>query len=75
MRELEAAISGRFHHDGNPILSWMIATLSPVKMPTATYYAKTNAKKIDGGVALLMGISRAMVLVHTGGSMTNIWTI
>ena len=63
MYELEAAIkSGRFHYDGNPVLTWMFSNV----------VAKVNAKeqilprkqkpenKIDGVVALIMAIGRAV---------------
>lgn len=65
MRELEAAIvSGRFHHDGNPILSWMMGNVVSKEDANGNVFPRkeSNAKKIDGAVALLMGISRAMVL-------------
>lgn len=65
MKELEAAIlSGRFHHDCNPILSWMMGNvISKADANENVFPRKENKfKKIDGAVALLMGISRAMVL-------------
>ena len=65
MRELEAALkSGRFQHDGNPILGWMVGNVVSNEDANGNVFPRkhTNAKKIDGAVALLMGISRAMVL-------------
>ena len=65
MKELEAAIAaGRFHHDGNPILSWMIGNVISKTGKNETEFPdkEKKFKKIDGAVALLMGISRAMVL-------------
>ena len=65
MRELEAALkSGRFQHDGNPILGWMVGNVVSNEDANRNVFPRkhTNAKKIDGAVALLMGISRAMVL-------------
>lgn len=68
MKELEALIyAQRLFHNGDPVLTWMIAniikkqgrTTGPVK-----YYYPTKAKeenKIDGGVALIMALSRAML--------------
>lgn len=66
MKELEAAIeSGRFHHDGNPLMTWCISNVigkhisgdddvvRPIK--------QGNDNKIDGAVALIMAIGRAMV--------------
>ncbi|MDJ0806441.1 MAG: terminase large subunit [Gammaproteobacteria bacterium] len=68
MYELEAAItSGRFHYDGNPVLTWMMSNV----------VAKTDAKdniyprkqkpenKIDGVVALIMAIGRAIAYDET----------
>lgn len=65
MKELEAAImSGRFHHDGNPIMTWCVGNVigkhlagnddvvRPVK--------QGNDNKIDGAVALIMAVGRAM---------------
>ena len=74
MRELEAALkSGRFQHDGNPILGWMVGNVVSNEDANRNVFPRkhTNAKKIDGAVALLMGISRAMVLagVDSGSSM------
>lgn len=67
MKELEAAIaSGRFHHDGNPIMTWCIGNVigrhlagnddvvRPIK--------QGNDNKIDGAVALIMAIGRVMVV-------------
>ena len=66
MMELEAAIeSGRFHHDGNPVMTWCIANVigkqgagnddivRPIK--------QNPDSKIDGAVALMMAIGRAML--------------
>jgi phage terminase large subunit-like protein len=66
MKELEAAIeSGRFHHDGNPIMTWCISNVigkhiagnddvvRPIK--------QGNDNKIDGAVALIMAVGRAML--------------
>lgn len=66
MKELEAAIeSGRFHHDGNPIMTWCISNVvgkygtgnddivRPVK--------EVPENKIDGAVALMMAIGRIML--------------
>lgn len=65
MKELNAAIlSGRFHHDGHPILSWMMGNV--ISKPDANNNdfprKEKSYKKIDGAVALLMGINRALLL-------------
>lgn len=68
MKELEAAIlSGRFHHDGNPILTWMIGNVvSKTGKNDSEFPDKEKKfKKIDGAVALLMAISRVLALTST----------
>ena len=65
MKELEAAIaSGRWHHDGNPILSWMIGNVVSKKGANDTDFPhkEKSFKKIDGAVASLMGINRILTL-------------
>ena len=65
MKELEAAIlSGRMHHDGNPIMSWCIANVLGKHLPGSDDVVRPikqkNENKIDGAVALMMAIGRAM---------------
>jgi len=66
MKELEGRIYAKqLRHDNNPVLGWMISNVvlkesrgGPVK-----YYFPTKSNienKIDGAVALIMAISRAM---------------
>lgn len=65
MKEVEAAIkSGRFHHDGNPIMRWMMGNVvAKVDANENVFPRKEKAyKKIDGAVALFMGVNRAMML-------------
>jgi phage terminase large subunit-like protein len=66
MMELEAAIaSGRFHHDGNPIMTWCISNVVGKHIPGSDDKVRPtkegNENKIDGAVALIMSISRAML--------------
>lgn len=65
-KELEAAIeSGRFHHDGNPIMSWCISNVVGKYLPGNDDVVKPikeqNENKIDGAVSLIMAIGRAML--------------
>lgn len=65
MKELEAAIaSGRFHHDGNPIMTWCIANVIGKHIPGNDDIVRPikqgNDNKIDGAVALIMAVGRAM---------------
>ena len=65
MKEVEAAIAaGRFHHDGNPILSWMVGNVVSKKGANDTDFPhkEKSFKKIDGAVAALMGVSRILTL-------------
>ncbi|EMO3591457.1 terminase large subunit [Proteus mirabilis] len=66
MKELEAAIaSGRFHHDGNPIMTWCIGNVVGKFLPgnddVVRPIKEQNENKIDGAVALIMAIGRAML--------------
>jgi len=60
MKEFEALVlSGRFRHDGNPVMKWMVSNV------VAHYDVKENIyprkakmeKKIDGAVAVIMALA------------------
>ena len=66
MKELEAAIeSGRFHHDGNPIMTWCIGNVvgkhSAGNDDIVRPVKEIPENKIDGAVALMMAIGRIML--------------
>lgn len=66
MKELEAAImSGRFHHDGHPIMTWCISNVVAKHLPGNDDVVRPIKQgvdnKIDGAVALIMAIGRAML--------------
>ncbi|AOR64855.1 terminase large subunit [Pectobacterium wasabiae] len=66
MKELEAAIaSGRFHHDGNPVMTWCISNVVGKTIPGSDDVVRPTKEgdenKIDGAVALIMAIGRAML--------------
>ncbi|MFH5255790.1 terminase large subunit [Burkholderia semiarida] len=66
MKELEAAItSGRFHHDGNPIMTWCVSNVVGKNLPgnddVVRPIKQGNDNKIDGAVALIMAVGRAML--------------
>jgi phage terminase large subunit-like protein len=68
MKELEAAIeSGRFHHDGNPIMTWCIGNVIGKHLPgnddVVRPIKQGDDNKIDGAVALIMTISRILANV------------
>lgn len=64
MKELERLVtSHKLQHDGNPVLTWMASNLAAWKDPNdnARPDKKRSGEKIDGMVALLMGLGQAMV--------------
>jgi phage terminase large subunit-like protein len=70
MKELEALVlakkgdepAPRFHHDGNPILTWMMSnvTVKPDAKDNVFPRKDRPESKIDGAVACVMGTARAM---------------
>lgn len=76
MKELEAAIlTGRFHHDGHPIMTWCVGNVVGKYLPgnddVVRPIKQGNANKIDGAVALIMAIGRAMNAAQSGGSILD----
>lgn len=70
MKELESAIaSGRFHHDGNPIMTWCVSNVIGKYLPgnddVVRPIKQGDDNKIDGAIALIMGIGRAMLYDNT----------
>lgn len=64
MKEMESALSsGRLHHDGNPVLTWMIANVVAREDANENVFPRKDKKdnKIDGAVACIMAIGRAML--------------
>jgi phage terminase large subunit-like protein len=64
MKELDAAIAdGRIHHDGNPILEWMMGNVMAREDVNENVLPRKEAgreeNKIDGAVAVIMGVGRA----------------
>ena len=66
---------GRFHHDGNPILSWCIANVTGKYMQGSDDIVRPVKehpdKKIDGAVALLMAVNRALLAEEPQESIYN----
>lgn len=63
MDEAQAALKdGRMHHDNNEVLNWMMAnvTVRPAKKGLFWPTKESPEQKIDGPVAMIMGIARAM---------------
>lgn len=63
MKEFESAVkAGRVHHDGNPVLTWMASNVVAKLDAKDNIYPRKDKpeQKIDGIVAGLMGVARAM---------------
>ncbi len=69
MKEFEALVlDRRFHHTGDPVLTWMVGNVVAHLDAKDNIYPRKDAeeKKIDGPVAIIMGLARA--IVNEGGS-------
>lgn len=65
MKELDAVISaGNFRHDGNPVTYWCFANTMARKdkKDNVFPYKEGDENKIDGTVAAIMAMSRAMLV-------------
>lgn len=63
MKMIEAAVKdGRFHHDGNPCMDWMVGnvTVKPDAKDNIFPRKERPENKIDGPVALFMAMKLAM---------------
>lgn len=64
MKEFESAVKGgRIHHDGNPVLTWMVSNVvAKIDAKDNIYPRKEKPEnKIDGVVAAIMALARASV--------------
>ncbi len=66
MKELDAAIAdGRVHHQGNPVLAWMLGNVMAREDANENVLPRKEPgreeNKIDGAVTAIMGIARAQV--------------
>ena len=69
MKEVEAlTLSRRFWHDGNAAMTWMVGNVvAKIDAKEHIYPRKeTAANKIDGAVALILAMGRAMQAEDTG---------
>jgi len=63
MKELEALVlSGRFHHNGCPVMTWMVSNVVCHTDAKDNIYPRKEQpqNKIDGVVALIMALGRAI---------------
>jgi phage terminase large subunit-like protein len=64
MKWVEAMVlAGRFHHDGDPVLTWMFANVTAKTDANDNVFPRKERpeNKIDGAVACIMAMSRMMV--------------
>lgn len=64
MKEAQALIvDGRLHHDGNPAFAWMMGNVTAQEDRNQNVFPRKESaeKKIDGAVALILALGRAMV--------------
>jgi phage terminase large subunit-like protein len=69
MKELDALVrSGRFHHDGDPVLAWMASNVVCHTDVKENIYPRKERpeNKIDGIVALIMTVGRSMISEEVG---------
>lgn len=63
MKELDCLIAeGRIHHDGNPIMAWMIGNVTAHEDANENVFPRKDdsENKIDGAVAGIMALARLM---------------
>jgi len=55
--------AGRIHHDGNPVLAWMIGNVTAQVDRNDNVFPRKERpdRKIDGAVALIMALGRALL--------------
>lgn len=76
MKEVEAAVKGgRLHHDGNPVLAWMVGNVvAKIDVKENIYPNKERPEaKIDGAVALIMAVGRAMLHEPEPEPYIDVW--
>jgi phage terminase large subunit-like protein len=72
MKELEALVlSGRFHHDGDPVLAWMVSNVVCHRDQKDNIYPRKERveNKIDGVIALIMALGRWITQPEAGDSV------
>ena len=59
----ELVLQGKFHHNGDPVLAWMVGNVVFHRDHKDNIYPNKSApaNKIDGVIALIMALSRMMV--------------
>jgi phage terminase large subunit-like protein len=67
----ELVLQGRFHHDGDPVLEWMVSNVVCHRDHRDNIYPNKEKpeNKIDGVIGLIMAITRMMVQQRQGQSL------
>jgi len=78
MKELDVLIAdGRIHHDASPVLTWMMGNVMAKEDANENVFPRKEAgreeNKIDGAVATIMALSRAMVAVPSEAEAIEVW--
>lgn len=74
MKEFDSAVkAGRVHHDGNPVLTWMASNVVAKLDAKDNIYPRKEKpeQKIDGIVAALMGVARAISGTEAGEDLDD----
>lgn len=69
MKETERLVlAGKLAHGGNPVLAWMVSNVAVRMDPAGNRKPdkEKSADRIDGAVALIMAVGRAMLRQNTG---------
>lgn len=68
LQEVHALVlAGKLRHDGNPVMSWMVSNLVVLTSKYNELKSATKNReedKIDGAIAMLMALGRAMALAE-----------
>lgn len=76
MKELESlTLSQKIHHDGDPVMTWMMSNVvAHLDVKENIYPRKERPEnKIDGPVALIMAMNRALVYQGMGPTEIEVW--
>jgi phage terminase large subunit-like protein len=74
MKQLEALVlDKKFHHNGDPVLTWMVSNVVCHMDAKDNIYPRKerHENKIDGVVALIMALSRAIANSNEHGSLDD----
>jgi phage terminase large subunit-like protein len=74
MKWVEAMIrAGRLHHNGDPVLAWMMANVTAKVDANENVFPRKERpeNKIDGAVALILAMGRA--LADNGGGADTVY--